>query len=73
MRKVVLSSICAAAIALSGVSGAFAQGAGTSPGAPASNQPGVTNPGPSSSDATAMAKKKKTKKSSKKSGAMKKM
>lgn len=45
MRNVVLSSICAAAIGLSTVGGAFAQTSGaTSPGAPASNQTNVTGP-----------------------------
>ncbi len=70
MRNVVLSSICAAAIGLSTVSGAFAQAAGTDkPGAPASNQSNVTGPATGSdSGMNAMNKttKKKTSKKMKK-------
>ncbi len=69
MRNVVLSSICAAAIGLSAVSGAFAQAAGTDkPAAPANNQTNVTGPAASDSGMNAMNKttKKKTSKKMKK-------
>lgn len=66
MRNVVLSSICAAAIGLSTVSGAFAQAAGTDkPGAPASNQSNVTGSA-TGSDSGMNAMNKTKKKTSKK-------
>lgn len=77
MRNVVLSSICAAAIGLSTVSGAFAQASGADKaGAPASNQTNVTGPASGSDDAGMMKKKKPTKMSKskmKKDGMEKKM
>ena len=79
MRKVVLSSICAAAIGLSTVSGAFAQATGMDrPGAPASNQTNVTGPAAGSDTAgmnsmNKMKKKKMSKSKMKKDGMEKKM
>ncbi len=72
MRNVVLSSICAAAIGLSTVSGAFAQASATDkPAAPANNQTNVTGPATAGSDTGMNAKnemktKKKTSKKMKK-------
>ncbi len=66
MRNVVLSSICAAAIGLSGVSGAFAQASGTDrPGAPANNQTNVTGPATTGNDAGMNSMNKMKKKTSK--------
>lgn len=64
MRNMVLSSICAAAIGLSTVSGAFAQATGADkPGAPANNQTNVTGSatGTDSAGMNSMNKMKKKK------------
>ncbi len=78
MRNVVLSSICAAAIGLSTIGGAFAQTSGgtAAPSAPASNQTNVTGPAADSDTAGMHAmnkmKKKKTSKSKMKTEGMEK-
>jgi hypothetical protein len=78
MRNVVLSSICAAAIGLSTVGGAFAQTSGgtAAPGAPASNQTNVTGPAAGKDtagmDSMNKMKKKKTSKSKMQKGDMEK-
>lgn len=66
MRNVVLSSISAAAIGLSTVSGAFAQTAGTDrPAAPATNQTNVTGPATGNDTGMSVMNKMKKKKASK--------
>ena len=76
MRNVVLSSICAAAIGLSSVSGAFAQASGMDrPGAPANNQTngtGTTAGSDTGMNSMNKMKKKKMSKSKMKKGGMEK-
>ncbi len=67
MRNVVLGSICAAAIGLSTVSGAFAQASATDkPAAPATNQTNVTGSATTGSDSGMNSMNKMKKKTSKK-------
>lgn len=70
MRKIILTSVCMAAIAFVVIAAASAQTSNY--GAPAGSQTNVTGATSSSKDAMAMTKKKKAKKPAKKSSTMEK-